>query len=47
MPYALVDIIRASTITKLGSIATDPVIPLLLFEVPYGSREEAGGDEIK
>lgn len=47
MPNAFVNVIRARPISKLGSVAPEDVVPLLVFEIPDSTREEASTDKIK
>ena len=47
MPDALIDVIRSWTVTELGRVAPDDIVPLLRFECPDGATEKPGGHKIK
>jgi hypothetical protein len=47
VPDTLVDIIRTSSSSKFRSITSDDRIPLVCLQIPYGSGEETGSNEIE
>lgn len=47
MPDTFINVIRARAIPELCSVAADDIVPLLLFEIPNCSGEEAGRHEIQ
>lgn len=47
VPYCLVDIIGARPISKLGSVAANNVVPLLLLEVADATRKQPSCDKVK
>lgn len=47
MPDALADVVRSWTGACLAGIASDGVVPRVVFEEPDCAREEAGGYEVE
>ena len=47
VPHRLVDVVGPRPDTKLGSIPTDSVGPLLRFKGPNGARKEPGSDKVQ
>lgn len=47
VPHALGDVVGSWAGSGLGCVASSQVVPVLCLEVPDGSREEAGGDEVE
>lgn len=47
MPNTLFYVIRARSITQLGGVASDDIVPLLVLKIPDRAREETGANKIK
>lgn len=47
MPDALADVVRSRSGACLAGVASDDVVPCVVFEEPDCTREEAGGDEVE
>lgn len=47
MPNHIGNVISASTISKLGDIGSDEVVPMLLLKVADTAREQASGNEVE
>lgn len=47
VPDTLTNIIRTGSGSKFRGIGSNGLVPLVLLQKPYGSREETGGNEIK
>ena len=47
MPDALADVVRSRTRACFAGVASDGMVPCVVFEEPDRAREEAGGDEVE
>lgn len=47
VPNGFVDIVRPCPCTKFGSIASQQVLPFLLFKGPHSTGEQPGSNQVE